>query len=279
MIHLEGLAQLFTVRKAKVALPDPQKPFHRIAAEAFTYHIATSSILNRQIDLIATQFTWEDLNPYSELNLIPEASESANSPILGPHVGLYQIIFDITRLSRHTPLNSIRYQQGVEYSGKLDLIQYNLAQCLNLMVEAGDQELREGALLYTLVSQLFMFKILNPKVNSLNCTIRQLVSRSILLLRRCKPSTYCTSYYCWPLTILACAVTNDKEKSLIKDKLAEIWQDSRCGQVYRTTKVINALWDNRTDSGNGTGLCCNLDKLLHRSGLVDSLKSSRFVRI
>jgi hypothetical protein len=55
----------------------------------------------------------------------------ANSPILGSHFELFNIIFEITRLSRHTPLSPSDEIKAIDYKRQLDFIQQRLTQALN----------------------------------------------------------------------------------------------------------------------------------------------------
>ncbi|KAG4439403.1 hypothetical protein IFR05_005096 [Cadophora sp. M221] len=166
MLHLGGLAQLFHIRKLKQALPDQRRPFHRIAAEAFAYHLATYSILYsaHEIDGVAQQFTWLDLEGYDQVMPYPEASKLANSPILGLQFDLFKTIFEITRLSRHTPLKPSDLAIALDFKQQLDLIQQQVTQGLDFKDEEDEYESQEIALLYTLVTQIFLFKVMNPEV-------------------------------------------------------------------------------------------------------------------
>lgn len=143
MLHLEGLAQIFRIRKLKHTLPDPEKPFHRIVAEAFTYHLATYSLLYGRLDRIAQQFSWSDLEAYEAISPCPEASGVASSPILGSQFELFKLIFEITRLSRHTPLIPSDLIKAVEYKRQLNNIQQRLTQALNFADEGDEHESRE----------------------------------------------------------------------------------------------------------------------------------------
>lgn len=276
LLHLGGLARLFRIRRVNKLQPDPQRPFHRIAAEAFTYHLATYSLLYGQLDCIAQQFTWDDLKDYDEIVPFPEASSLANSPILGSHSELFKLIFEITRLSRNTPLSLLDGIKAADYKWQLDIIQLRLTRALNFESEGEEHESQEGALLYSLTAQLFLFKVMNPKVDTDNSTVRHILSQALLFVDKCKINVACNTYFCWPLTILACAVWSEEGKVLIERKLAEIRHWIHSGQIHRTSSIIKAIWEgdaseySRVSSGN-IKLPQRLDRLIHKEGLADTL--------
>lgn len=243
MLHLGGLAQLFRIRKLKHALPDQRRPFHRIAAEAFAYHLATYSILYsaHDIDGVAQQFTWTDLEGYDQVMPYPEASELANSPILGLQFDLFKTIFEITRLSRHTPLEASDMSIAIGFKRQLDLIHQRVTQVLDFEDEGDEHESQEIALLYTLVAQIFLFKIINPEIDPEHPTVKHLLSQALLFVDKCRVYAACNSFFCWPLTILACAVHTEEEKGLIERKMAECRQWTHSGQVGAFLVVFPSL--------------------------------------
>ncbi len=276
MLHLGGLAQLFRIRNIKHALPDYRRPFHRIAAEAFTYHLASYSFLYANLDCIAQQFTWTDLDGYYEIMPCPEASKVANSPILGSQFSLFKVIFEVTRLSRHTPLSPSRWAQAIDYKSQLDDIQLQLTQLLDFAVGSEEHESHEGALLYTLTTQIFLFKVMNPTADAEDPTINHILSQALLFVDKCRIDVSCNSYFCWPLTVLACAVCTEEGKELIEMKIAETRRWTPSGQIHRTESIIRAIWedDSRQHSGSIT-TPRGLDRLLHKEGLLDTLFLSR----
>ncbi|KAH9220461.1 fungal-specific transcription factor domain-containing protein [Leptodontidium sp. 2 PMI_412] len=282
MLHLGGLAQLFHIRKLKHALPDQRRPFHRIAAEAFAYHLATYSILysSHDIDGVAQQFTWSDLQGYDKVMPYPEASKLANSPILGLQFDLFKTIFEITRLSRHTPLTTSDFAMAVEFKKQLDLIQQRVTQGLDFEDEGDEHESQEIALLYILVTQIFLFKVMNPDSGIEHPTITHVLSQALLFVDKCRVYAACNSFFCWPLTILACAIRIEEEKELIQRKMAECRQWTHSGQIHRSSSIINAIWEDESPErlsgvSDTTNSPRGLDRLLHKEGLVDALFPSR----
>ncbi|KAH7319211.1 fungal-specific transcription factor domain-containing protein [Rhexocercosporidium sp. MPI-PUGE-AT-0058] len=277
MLHLGGLAQLFHIRKLNHALPDQQRPFHRIAAEAFVYHLATYSILYsaHDIDGVAQQFDWSDLQGYDEVMPYPEASKLANSPILGLQFDLFKIIFEVTRLSRKTPLKPPNLAMAIGFRNELDLIQQQLTEGLDFEDE-DEHESQEIALLYILVTQIFLFKVMNPETSIEHPTIGHILSQALLFVDKCTVYASCNSFFCWPLTILACAVRTEEEKELIQRKMAECHQWTHSGQIHRSSSIINAIWENessgRSSDVSGTiNSARGLDRLLYKEGLVHTL--------
>ncbi|KAH7391296.1 fungal-specific transcription factor domain-containing protein [Cadophora sp. MPI-SDFR-AT-0126] len=278
MLHLGGLAQLFHIRKLRNALPDQQRPFHRIAAEAFAYHLATYSILHsaHEIDGVAQQFTWTDLEGYDQVMPYPQASKLANSPILGLQFDLFKTIFEITRLSRHTPLSPTDQVIAVDFKSQLDAIRQQLAQVLAFEDEDDAHESQEIALLYTLVAQIFLLKVMDPKIDIQEPALKHLLSQAFLFVDKCKVYAACNSFFCWPLTILACAVRTEEEKQLVERKMAECRQWTHSGQIHRSSSIIKAIWDDESVDSLNRGFTTvalpqGLDRLLHKEGLVDTL--------
>ncbi|KAL2063307.1 hypothetical protein VTL71DRAFT_5112 [Oculimacula yallundae] len=282
MLHLRGLAQVFHIRKLKHVLPDQQRPFHRISAEAFAYHLATYSVLHSvdEIDGVAMQFSWTDLEDYSRLMPFPDASELANSPILGLEFDLFKVVFEITRLSRKTPLKVSDMAIAVEFKEHLDLAQQQLIQDLKLEKADDEHENHKIALLYTLVVEIFLLKVMDPEIDVENLNIRRLLSQALLFLDKCRVYAACNSFFCWPLIVLACAVRTDEQKGLIERKMGECRQWTHSGQIHRSSTIIEAIWkDDLPEASNGDYNASErprgLDRLLHKEGLVDTLFFTR----
>ncbi|KAK0118045.1 hypothetical protein ONS95_012355 [Cadophora gregata] len=284
MLHLGVLAQLFHIRKLKNALPDQQRPFHRIAAEAFAYHLATYSILysSHEIDGVAQQFTWTDLDEYDQVMPYPEASKLANSPILGLQFELFSTIFEITRLSRHTPLKASDLVIAMNFRSQLDLIERHNSRGLDPESDLDEHESQEIALLYTIVAKIFLFRIMNPEITTRDPAVTQLLSQAFLSVDKCKVYTACNSFFCWPLTVLACAVRTEEEKDLIERKMRECSQWTHSGQTHRSSSIIKAIWEEDSSDTPSSGpsmvkLPRNMDRLLHKEGLIDSLSLSKSI--
>ncbi|CZS95104.1 uncharacterized protein RCO7_05883 [Rhynchosporium graminicola] len=225
MLHLRGLAQVFYTRKLRNILPQQQRPFHRISAEAFAYHLATYSLLHSadEIDAVAQQFSWSDLEEFKEAMPFPEASRLANSPILG-------LIFDLFTI--------------------LDLAEKQLMQELRRQHEEDQKESHEIALLYTLVTKLFLSKILTPKIGVENINIQHVLHQALYFVGKCK--------------------------EMIKEKVVECRQWTHSGQIYRSSTIIAAIWkDALPNNLNAPAFSPQrprgLDRLLHIGGLLDTL--------
>ncbi|CZS99155.1 uncharacterized protein RAG0_07612 [Rhynchosporium agropyri] len=255
MLHLRGLAQVFHTRKLRNILPEQQRPFHRISAEAFAYHLATYSLLHSadEIDAVAQQFSWSDLEEYKEAMPFPEASRSENSQILGLTFDLFTIVFEVTRLSRHTPLKASDFAIAVAFQNKLDLAEKQLMQELRRQHEEDQKETHEIALLYTLVTKLFLSKILTPKIGVENINIQHVLHQALHFAGKCK--------------------------EMIKEKVVECRQWTHSGQIFRSSTIIAAIWKDALPNNLSAPAFSpqrprGLDRLLHKGGLLDTLGSS-----
>ncbi|CAK7211769.1 Zinc cluster transcription factor czf1 [Sporothrix curviconia] len=100
--RLDGQA----AKRLAMPLRSTKSTVDRIAAESFLYHVAIVSIVDPDLDIVPSKFSWADVDEGLGYNPFPSASEAANSPVLG-HGGapsVYRMAFEVTRLGRHWPL-------------------------------------------------------------------------------------------------------------------------------------------------------------------------------
>lgn len=251
---------------------DARFPFHRIAAEAFKYNVINLSLLNGQVSEMLALFDWTDLYDYEQLLPSPDASQIANSPILGAGHGLHLTIFNVTRLRHRVPLNVANALQAAHLRFQLVQVQRHLSRSIDASTDWDDCQALEGGLLYALTAQIFLYKIQHPEVVSNHPVIRRLVRDAVEVLRRCVVAVNCAAYYCWPITILACTGTDPDLLSLIRAKLRDMWAGSHSGHTKRTEAVIEQIWrdtfSSPDDGGHGEVPSYDiLDRLLEKDGL------------
>lgn len=249
---------------------DARFPFHRIAAESFMYNVINLSLLDGRVADLLASFDWTDLDDYEQLLPSPNASQIANSPILGAGHGLHLIIFNVTRLRRLVPLNVIDALQAANLQFQLVQVQRQLNRSIESSTNRNERQALEGGLLYALAAQIFLYKIRHPEVHSTHPVIRQLVYDAVEVLQRCVVAVSCASYFCWPVTILSCTGTDPGFTSLISAKLRDMWTGSHSGHTKRTKAVIEQIWRDSSSSSNEREIPLDdiLDRLLEKDGLL-----------
>ena len=237
MFHLEAAGQLFKLRKAKgiTSISEASStPLHlyRVATESFLYHIATMALFHEDIDELSNKFSWADLHDGLNSNPFPDASKFANSPITGPLHNVYRLVFEVTELSRHVPLEGEDYQNALQYKLELETLKETLPQeseedstnPLALSLEQSD-------LLYVLPLQIYLFKVLHPEVPATHVYIQSLVRECMPLIQDCLVGDPSNFNLWWPILILSCAVQSPADVSLLKERLIEIWKCTLCGHI------------------------------------------------
>lgn len=284
MRHLEGAAQIIRLRKAKsnrdALYLSSRAQFDRLATESFAYHVATVSLFYDDVDRLSSKFSWADIDEALQNAPFPRASELANSPILGLCPSIYRLTFEITRLSRHAPLQGRDLAEGQQCRRELDTLK------APLLSDGGEP----SAQLYVAALEIFLAKLLRPETSPEDPHVRQLVQRCMALARLGSLTSGVPrhAFLCWPMVILACAIESPADIVLLKERLLELWSVSFCGHVRRAALVIERLWQWRSGDGSaevadermvttssGSGVLKNgLDLLVGKGGLSRILNIS-----
>jgi len=277
MIHLEGMSQLFKVRKAIAASSTSITPLQRISAESFIYNIATMSLFHPYSDKLLENFSWSDMAEYFQKTPFPGYSEFANSPVLGSFLNLYRLVFEVTRLSRHTPLQGPDLDQALGYEQQLISFRNELVRRLANLQGPDERDCLRGALLYALTLQIFLFKVLHISASPAHPIVQRRALEAFTLVRNCSMAVNCSPYFCWPLSILACAVTYEDDVLLLRERLGEIWKASFCGHVKRVLMLLEDVWERAQDDKMTSihyekSFSNGLDRLLHAGGLLDTIR-------
>jgi hypothetical protein len=278
MHHLEAAAQLFKLRRARgfsVESSSTTLAFHRVVAESFLYHVATMSLLHEDLNRLSAKFSWADLEYGLNSVPFPDASTTANSPIIGQNPGLYQLMFDITRLSSLVPLQGDDYLEALKYQDELR----KWSSTNRVAIDEQGAEFVFSDALYIISLQIFLLKLLYPEILTSNPHIQLLIQRAIVLIRGSLGTTTNSIHLCWPIFILACSIDSPADMLLLKEKLVELWKGSLCGQVRRWATVIGRMWKVKEEMSNKgivtvDSFNCSdgLDLLIHRKSFLSDLK-------
>jgi hypothetical protein len=285
MHHLEGAAQILRLRKERgvafIPYASGQPPVNRIAAESFMYHVASVTLFYDEIGHLCDKFSWVDLEDGLRSKPFPHASEDANSPIMGLSPTIYRLAFEVTRLSRRTPLQELDRLQALDYKQELDALKTTLSPLPPSPSSSCDSTITNGLQnaghLYIMALQIFLLKLLVPEITSRHTRVTMLAQEAIQIIRSGLVDDFgmfSKTYPCWPLTILACSVQFSAQILLLKDKLMALWTRSLCGQFRRTALVIDRIWEWRAlhqrpqgqrenvDDDVASGICCQEDDMI-----------------
>jgi hypothetical protein len=278
MHHLEAAAQLFKLRRARgfsVEFSSTTLAFHRVVAESFLYHVATMSLLHEDLNRLSAKFSWADLEYGLTSVPFPDASTTANSPIIGQNPGLYQLMFDTTRLSSLVPLQGDDYLEALKYQDELR----KWSNTNRATIDEHGAEFVFSDALYIISLQIFLLKLLYPEILTSNPHIQLLIQRAIVLIRGSLGTITNSIHLCWPIFILACSIDSPADMLLLKEKLVELWKGSLCGQVRRWATVIGRMWKVKEEMSNKGIITVDsfncfdgLDLLIHRKSFLSDLK-------
>ena len=213
------------------------------------------------------------------MKAFPDQPQWANSPLLGGRPSLFRIIGDVTRI-RHA-------EQSKEYitlltqqlSDQEYLIHHgSLATWDDDRKLACYRELR----LFSTSARILLAKSIHPDLSATEASVQDLVCQGIEQLSSWPSTARFDQYFCWPLLVMGCAVTSPEHLSIIRQKLAEMWQCSRCGDAWRVKAVLESVWTRPrgtlSEGDVGETLSCGssssaFDLLLSREGVFQMLRT------
>lgn len=219
-------------------------PSSRISAESFVFFKCTTSLYYADIDRVADIVSWEDLEVYLNFDIIPNAKPYENSHLLGFDWQIYKICFDIVRLSHKLPLDTTSRVEAEDLEKE---ILNNDKKYRRLADENKDDSricrVMHEALMFTLASQILVFKILHPATKASQPKIKQLVGETMDLIKILSKEKGCLPYHAWPIAIASCAVTTEDQLLFLQQTHQTTWIESYCGNSLRLKRAVENFWE------------------------------------
>lgn len=268
---MDGLAHILKIRIANDS-KQPQTYVHpqdRISAESFVLWASCLSLFYSDIDRVGETIDWNDLCLYLDHDVFPGVSKQSNSPLLASDWKLHWMIFEITVLSHKIPLDSSSAMRGHDLELELDLREKDIRKNIkNSTYQPQAWEILQQTLIYILVAQIIIFKTIRPEASANHPQIQQIVAEVMTIVRGVEigPETRCLPSFCWPLAIVACAVSTKDDVSVLRELLKRVWLRTYCGEVQRVRKAVEVFWEKAGTEENG-GKFNLLDALICPGGM------------
>ncbi|KAH8665226.1 hypothetical protein BGZ60DRAFT_411015 [Tricladium varicosporioides] len=271
--HLSGLGRILKIRIANSS-KQPQTYVHpqdRITAESYVLWASCLSLFYSDIDLVDDVIDWNDLRLYLDHDVFPGASKQSNSPLLASDWKLHREIFEITMLSHKVPLNSSDVVRGHELEAELDLREKGIRKDMKCSTSQPQAwEILQQTLIYILVARIIIFKTLRLETSTNHPQIQQIVAEVMAIVRGVEigPDTRCVPTFCWPLAIVACAVSVKEDISVLRELLNMVWLRTYCGEVQLIRNAVEVFWERAGLKGDGDGFNL-LDALVCPGGMFN----------
>lgn len=183
---------------------------------------------------------WDELTDPLTIKAVPNVPQWANSPLLGGRPALFRLIGEITGLrlggaTREHILSLTRRLFDEDY-----LIRSRALMAWNQDARSACyRELR----LFSTAAKILLFKSTNPDCAATDPSIQDLVCEGMEQLTCWSSADRFDQYFCWPLLIIGCAVTQYEHMGIIREKLSEMWCCSHCGDIKRVSTVLEHAWN------------------------------------
>jgi hypothetical protein len=237
-----GAVQIFEMRLRKSDASKQVSPFERVMAESVLYHAAIVSFYVEFEDGVLSEF-FDSLDYIYKSRPYRHASLWANSPVLGVGSKLYRIICTICQLCRRTPLRPRDQILTGALAEELRAAEIFEEQASSL--QSNDTETFDcfnSSKLYVIAAKILLYKLQHPEIQESDHWIQSQVQDGMDILR-VMPKVYeCVQYICWPILVLGCALVDDSDIMLVRQKLKDMWDKSFCGDITRAALALEASW-------------------------------------
>lgn len=249
--------------------------FNRCLAENLLYHLSILSLFHGTHLCHVSQL--DEMQDLLAAKTFPDWPQWANSPLLGGCYSLFRLIYEITEL-RFMAYNK---------SKALFLAQRLFGQdqtIRNGVLSAYNQEKKSNCFnelrLFSTAAKILLIKTIYSERQIIDPFIQRLAHDGIDQLRYWPSADRFDQFFCWPLLIIGCAITHDEHIELVRHKLDEAWNTSRCGDVRRVRRILEHAWElpvEAPENASPAALGWNrttgsrLDILLHKEGVFQLL--------
>lgn len=194
---------------------------------------------------------WQQLMQPLNKRAFPELPQWANSPLLGGRPSLFRIIFDISLLRHRSYTKRDIRLLTWRLSDEDKVIRTRALTAWNQ--DSKDVCYRELQL-YSTAAKILLLKFTHPDLPAHDPSVQSLVNEAINQLISWATTGRFDQYFCWPLFVIGCAVTQPEHVEIIRRKLVDIWSCSRCGDAWRVRTVLEHAWTRHREVLGGIDL-------------------------
>ncbi|RDW75441.1 hypothetical protein BP6252_06583 [Coleophoma cylindrospora] len=260
MVHFAATAKLLSLLKLKSPwnMSSSSHTLYRIMVEDTVYNLAVLSLFYEDLDTLAGNVCWEDLESFFPLKVSPDGTQShtshySTSPFLGGRRDLYYLMFNLIRFSRQQKTPTEKAQKIRLFREKLRVIEDGIKSYYDDDVPPQVAQLYGNKYkLHVLSLRIIIAKVEDPTRCSSSPEIQDLVNESLVLMMMNDLKETANPAICWPLTILAFAVETEENFNLIKRTANSIKESFDKGHGDRLMRAINLVGRHRK---NGSIFC------------------------
>ncbi|EXJ79377.1 hypothetical protein A1O3_08879 [Capronia epimyces CBS 606.96] len=281
---------------------DTTTPLQRTSAESLLYQAAVTALLSSNIEWLSGQTVWQQVEMY--LSQIWDPAKSAGpkkaapapapgvSLLLGIDPALCRLVREISCLARRTPLQPADQSYAMAVRTELDLMivkstgdaQSGKRSPPSTAGRSEDEKhFWDATKFYVCAADVLLRKTMHPHLTAEHAHIQALVQQMLDILKQSNiQGHFWSQHYCWPFTILACALLKEDDMVYLDLRLEEIWENSHWGDVKRTLLVLRRISKERYRGGtfrshltisNIGGPVAAFDLLLLKDGLSFLIES------
>ena len=220
---------------------------------------------------------WDKLADPLSRKAFPDLPQWANSPLLGGRPSLFRLIGEITALRLG---DQTREHISLLKRRLFDEDHLTRTGVLTAWNENSKSTCYAELRLFSTAAKILLLKSINPDRLAAEPSIQELVCEGMDQLTSWSSTNRFDQYFCWPILIIGCAVTQHEHIGIIRRKLTDMWRCSHCGDVWRVRTVLEHAWDMRQralaeelldDAEPGRVAVYGNDILLNKEGVFNLL--------
>ena len=214
--HLKACSKILEVRKASLAISQPQKPpspWERIIAESVLFNSATMSLFDSSLASISVPNLRNTLQPFLAYPAIPDSSPIANSPVLGISSEIFFIALEVSQLCYRVPLSPLDYVQALHLEEHLAKVELQYSDINDTILEQyAPPIVHQAAQLYISAVKILLFKILHPNKPDLSPALEICLRSAMQIIREDIGETPCGQYFTWPAFVISCVLKKEDDE-------------------------------------------------------------------
>jgi hypothetical protein len=245
--HLKACFTILEVRKASLAISQPQKPtspWERIIAESILFNSATMSLFDSSLASISVPQLRDTLQPFLSCPVIPDSSPIANSPVLGISSEIFFIALEVSQFCFRVPLSPLEYIHALHLEERLARIELHYSDISDTVPEQyTPTKVYQAAQLYITAAKILLYKILHPNKTDLSPALEMQLSFAMDTIRENIGITLCGQYFTWPVFVISCALKqeDDERRAHVRRAMENIWSKSSSGNVIFILQVLDSI--------------------------------------
>lgn len=258
-MHFVAAAKLLSILKPKNMwnMSTATQTFYRIMAEDALYNISCLAIFHRDLDSLAQQISWDDMESYFPMIQNSDGTYTSSyyytSPFLGGRRDIYYLIFDVLHFARQDFSEPKKRDMVAKFREQLHLIEVGINSYYddNVPAEVG-AKYSDKYKLHAMCLRIIILKIECHGRCSASSEIAAVVGECLIFLKERDLLEHLNPALCWTMGILGFAVYTDEDYEIVRsfsDSLRAIIDKGHGDRLSMTLKAAERV------RGSGPGRC------------------------